>query len=450
MKPRLATTKALSKRKFSFATEDRIASLKEIQLKKKTEAKMNWAVTAFVEWRNERLRTFRYDPAIYFSDISKLDQLEQDNFSHALCHFIPEVTKVRGDGPYPGKTLYQMIVALQKYLNVNGIYWQLVEGIDFRDVRTVLDNVMKERAALNVGIVKKQVSVITYEMENHLWKEGFLGEDTPDKLRNTVLFLIGINVYLHAIEEHYGLRQDMPNQVSQISFEYNSIGVKCLVYREDSVTKSHDGGLADMRNERKIVWVYPSENVNRCPVRLTQKYLSLCPQYQKKPNFYLQARQKFTPTVWYAGQVVGQNSLAKVVQELMKEAKIEGFFTNHSLRRSGGTRLFNAGVNRKLVKEATGHRSDAVDQYQITNEAQHQAMSKIIAGENVETSTESVSAKPQIDKNIIVTDQENSVMNICKCQSNDNDIDQMVEKIVKATRKEGKTKIKIEIEICNE
>ena len=155
---------------------------------------------------------------------------------------------------------------------------------------------MKERAALNVGIVKKQASVITYEMEEHLWQKGFLREDTPEKLWNSVLFLIGINVYLRAIEEHYGLRRELPNEKSQISFEYNSIGVKCLVYREDTVTKTHDGGLNDMQNERKIVWVYPSENVNRCPVRLTQKYLSLCPDYVKKPNFYLQSKQKYTPT----------------------------------------------------------------------------------------------------------------------------------------------------------
>ena len=120
-----------------------------------------------------------------------------------------------------------------------------------------------------------------------------------------MLFLIGINVYLRAIEEHYSLRREMPNESYQISFEYNSIGVKCMVYREDAVSKTHDRGLTDMRKERKIVWVYPSDNSNRCPVRLTQKYLSLCPDYMKKPNFYLQSRQKFTPSVWYAGQVAG-------------------------------------------------------------------------------------------------------------------------------------------------
>ena len=55
-------------------------------------------------------------------------------------------------------------------------------------------------------------------------------------------------------------------------------------------------------------------------------------------------------------------------------------FTNHSLRRSGATRLFQANVDRKLVKEATGHSSDAVDAYQVTSDQQRQRLSKVIAG----------------------------------------------------------------------
>ena len=47
-------------------------------------------------------------------------------------------------------------------------------------------------------------------------------------------------------------------------------------------------------------------------------------------------------------------------------------------RRIGGTRLFQAGIDRKLVKEATGHRSDAVDKYQLTSHAQRKTMSAIL------------------------------------------------------------------------
>ena len=88
-----------------------------------------------------------------------------------------------------------------------------------------------------------------------------LGEDTPSKLRSTVLFLLGINLALRAVDEHYYLRRDMPTKSSQLTIEKDSKGTKCIVYREDTCTKTNDGGLNQMRKERKIVWVYPSRNI---------------------------------------------------------------------------------------------------------------------------------------------------------------------------------------------
>ena len=109
------------------------------------------------------------------------------------------------------------------------------------------------------------------------------------------------------------------------------------------------------------------------------KYLSLCPEtYFKKENFYLKSLTKPTPKQWYGREVIGTNTLSKVVKKMMEKAEIDGFFTNHSARCTGGTRLFQAGIDRKLVKEATGHTSDAVDKYQITSHEQRKAMSEIL------------------------------------------------------------------------
>ena len=135
-----------------------------------------------------------------------------------------------------------------------------------------------------------------------------------------------------------------------------------------------------MKSDCKVVWVYPSSNVNRCPVRLVEKYLSLCPRYYTKPNFYLQSLQKPTVNRWYAGQVVGQHTLSKVIKSMLQNSKIDGYFTGHSLQRSGITRLFQAGVDRKIIKEMSGHKSDAVDCYAITSDAQKEACSKILEG----------------------------------------------------------------------
>ena len=76
---------------------------------------------------------------------------------------------------------------------------------------------MKECAQENVGIVKKQAGVMNYEVEDLLWKQNVLGEETPDQLRNTVLFLIGINCGLRAGDEHYDLHRDSPNKASQLT-----------------------------------------------------------------------------------------------------------------------------------------------------------------------------------------------------------------------------------------
>ena len=41
---------------------------------------------------------------------------------------------------------------------------------------------MKEHAQENVGMVKKQAGVVNYEVEDLLWKQNVLGEETPDQL----------------------------------------------------------------------------------------------------------------------------------------------------------------------------------------------------------------------------------------------------------------------------
>ena len=58
----------------------------------------------------------------------------------------------------------------------------MIDGLEFKSVKTVLDNVMKECAQENVGMVKKQAGVMNYEVEDLLWKQNVLGEETPDQL----------------------------------------------------------------------------------------------------------------------------------------------------------------------------------------------------------------------------------------------------------------------------
>ena len=146
------------------------------------------------------------------------------------------------------------------------ISWKIVHGDGFTDFNRVLDAIMQERAAQCIGTIKRQAEVISMEFENNLWETNVLGEDTPDKLRSTVLFLIGVNCALQAGDEHYALRRPGGCVPSQFNFEHNSAGIRCLVYREDTVTKTNRGCLCDMKKDCKIVWIKPNSILNICPV----------------------------------------------------------------------------------------------------------------------------------------------------------------------------------------
>ena len=313
---------------------------------------------------------------------------------------------------------------------------------------------MKERCADNIGNVRKQADLISYEYEEKMWCKGILGEDSPDKLQSMVLFLLGINLALHAVDEHYYLCRDMPDKMSQLSFKKNDKGVHCLVFCEDTCTKTNDRGLGQMQKEWKIVWIYPSKNINRYPVHLVDKYLGLCPShYVKKPNFYLQSLKLPHPKQWYSHEVLGQNTIKKVVKDLLSSAEINGYFTNHSLRWTGGSRLFQAGIDQKLVKEYTGHRSDAVDYYQIISDKQRETLSEILACPSNTECKEKINEIKQSEQKsesepTVTVVKENCT---CKCMQHSSNTSEQVAKIVSEVfsknMKTGTTIIKLEIEL---
>ena len=264
-----------------------------------------------------------------------------------------------------------------------------------------------------------------------------------------------MNLGLRAGDEHYALCRDSPSQSSQLSFKRNDKGVRCLVYTEDSVTKTNYGRLKHMRKDRKIVWVYPSENLNRCPVRLVDKYMSLLlavKSNSKKNHFYLRSLERKTLAQWYSTQVVGLNSIRKVMKDILKGTEIEGFFSNHSLRCTGTTRLFRSGVDRKLVKEYSGHSSDAVDAYQITSDEQREKMSKIIKGFDKQNSIENNEKCGEVELKVT-----NSSVNAdmgCECSKQNVKLSEagrlgdVISNIVQS-RRGLRTKIKLEIEFCD-
>ena len=103
---------------------------------------------------------------------------------------------------------------------------------------------------------------------------------------------------------------------------------------------------------------------------------------------------------WFMCQPVALNSM---VARMFEVVGVRGK-TNHSLRVTGTTRLFNAQVPEKIVQERSGHHSlDSLRCYERTSKEQHQAVPSILSSasplhftekENLQKDTRDVKPDP--------------------------------------------------------
>ena len=82
---------------------------------------------------------------------------------------------------------------------------------------------------------------------------------------------------------------------------------------------------------------------------------------------------------WFSAQPCGENKLSSMVKNMFKMVGIDGK-TNHSLRASGATEMFRAGVPKKIIQEHTGHRSvKALRTYERTTETQNLSVANVLS-----------------------------------------------------------------------
>ena len=148
--------------RFKTVSNEKLRELKKNTLERRTHAKMMWGVNTYKQWGNHVLSDYRtFDVRISEADLDRVGMLNVENIKFALCKFVAEVTKQDGS-EYPGKTLYHLIISIQKYLNEKGFNWKLVESREFLELRNTLDNTMKDRASRNIGTTVKKAEYICH------------------------------------------------------------------------------------------------------------------------------------------------------------------------------------------------------------------------------------------------------------------------------------------------
>ena len=333
--------------RFALTSDAPLEEAKVTAISKNTAKRTSWCVNIWKEWSQHRqsLHPGAYSEwpiHLYLADSQQLD--------YWLSKFVLETWKRDGDH-YPPKTLYAICCGLQRYIQDHRPDINLFSSPLFAGFRKVLDGEMKRLRSTGLGVSVKQAEPITVDEENQLWEKGVLGDHSPQSLVDTMLFLCDVKFALRSGEEHRSL------QVSQFTLTHCANGSLQLEYTEN-YSKNNAGGLAHRKVQPKHVVHHANDAYpKRCLVRLYQTYMSYQPSVAKSNAFYLTPLKKPKGNVWYGKTPIGHNTLNTTVSRICKAAVITGFKTNHSLRVTTATRLFQKGVEEQLIMSRTGHRS---------------------------------------------------------------------------------------------
>ncbi len=108
---------------------------------------------------------------------------------------------------------------------------------------------MKQLSKAGIIRQKNQAQPISLEQENYMWRNGILGDDTPEKLVNTVLYLIGVYFALCACDEHKNLKVGF---YSQLKIKVDPQMNLCYMEYVENHSKNNQGGIKSLHVKNKI------------------------------------------------------------------------------------------------------------------------------------------------------------------------------------------------------
>ena len=247
-------------------------------------------------------------------------------------------------------------------------------------LRSTLDAEMKDATRAGVALQNKKAEKlpVTQEEENKFWEMGLLGCQSAKSFLNTVYFYNG---------KLFGLRGGEHRNITVANFQLGSNFIRF----EENVAKTFHGGLTDLKYEPRVVKhvCHPlNEKHESCLVELFRMYIGLVQSISSEITaFYFKPNSK---RLAYDKQVVGINKLNGILPSMCKEAGFKAK-SSHCLRETYASALFNAGVEEKLIRDRTGHRSNALFKNEKVSEMKSTEVSDILAPKCSSTSNVSLS-----------------------------------------------------------
>ncbi len=357
-----------SKRFAAATTESEVREIVKGYTPANTKRNTNWALTVFGDWRAARSSE---SEECCPSDLFENPIVEEIN--KWIPRFLMEVRKQDGQC-YPPRSLHRLLSALQRQmLELNYLAPKFLDRskTEFRPIHGACNSVFHKLHSEGIGTSRHHTPIITDEEEEQLWSTGVFGQENPKQLQRTVFYYIGKRFCVRGAEE---MRKLGPSQFKR------TLDPDCITYIEHG-SKNNAGRASDLRHENKQVPA-PAVGGPRCIVSLLGFYLSKLPLYAfQKDVLFLRPKKtasKDEGCAWYENVPTGKNTLATMVKSLCEDGGLPGK-TNHSLRASGATAMFQNNIPERVIQKVTGHRSlESLRAYERISVDQHTEVSKVL------------------------------------------------------------------------
>ena len=352
-----------------FIDDKELAELSKGLIPANTSKCTNWALKTFELWKNARNQRFPNDciPEDLFHTV------DPSLLNTHLTRFAVEARKANGE-QYPPSSIHQLLCGLLRHMReINPLCPNFLNKKDaqFTQLHHSLDVQFNKLHSSGIGRQVKHAETISGQEENTLWEKRALGLDNPTALQNAAFFTVGKMLCLRGGIEHRGLKLSQFQRRSQPDH---------YVYVEN-VSKNRNGSFKQLHVKSKTVPIYacPEAGV-KCPVNILDFYFSKLPAKAFEDDVFYVRPLKDVPSdpsaPWYSAVPIGKHTLNDKVKKMCLEAGVQGNKTNHSLRATGATRMYQSGIPEKVIQERTGHRSlEGLRSYERSSEQQHQIAS---------------------------------------------------------------------------
>ena len=120
--------------------------------------------------------------------------------------------------------------------------------------------------------------------------------------------------------------------------------------------------------------MYEVASSKLCPVKVYQFYVEkLHPDH---PNLFAKSKKSFVKdeTTWYTHEVIGKNLLVIIMKQISNKSGLSKVYTNHCVRASTVTSLYQAGIDTQQICSITKHKNESTLSHYISSTSDEQKM----------------------------------------------------------------------------